>query len=230
MEKDEIKGSCQQVDVTANKLKITGNWSPEQISNIRDIEQSMSDYGIINKFARIAMLAIVAKESAFIPQAEISYSTTPNSRIRVIFGSRVARFTDIELSQLKLNDDAFFDTVYGGMYGNAPDMGYEYRGAGYNQNTFHDNYLMLTKRTGIDFVNHPELMQQSKPAAIAYMEYMKDRFKTIPSGLRQMNDFQSLDEAILTVFRANAGWGKRIEGATKDSLNRAIYYSKCFTY
>lgn len=57
--------------------------------------------------------------------------------------------------------------VYSGRNGNGDEKsgyGWKYRGRGLMQLTFRDNYAAFAKDTGVDAVNHPELLEQPKVA------------------------------------------------------------------
>jgi putative chitinase len=58
------------------------------------------------------------------------------------------------------NPRALADKVYNGRMGNRPgsDDGYNFRGQGFSQTTGRDEYERLGKLTGLDLVNHPELL------------------------------------------------------------------------
>lgn len=57
--------------------------------------------------------------------------------------------------------------VYAGRNGNGDEKsgdGWKYRGRGLMQLTFRDNYAAFAKDTGVDALNHPELLEQPKIA------------------------------------------------------------------
>ncbi len=58
------------------------------------------------------------------------------------------------------NPKALADKVYNGRMGNClgSDDGYNFRGQGFSQTTGRDEYERLGKLTGLDLVNHPELL------------------------------------------------------------------------
>ena len=53
--------------------------------------------------------------------------------------------SDAQVDSLKANDESFYNTIYGGKYGNAPDEGYKYRGRGFNGITFKGIYQKMQK-------------------------------------------------------------------------------------
>ncbi len=162
------------------------NLTAEQKSNIKFIVQRMNEKGITNPITQSAILAVVSKESAFIPRSEASYRNTDNSRIRKIFGSRVDQFSEEELTRLKSNDEAFFNAVYGlPKFGQTANEGYKYRGRGLNQITFKSAY----KKAG------------------------ENSFKSAPSdklaayNATDINSFKSTKDSVGAVYNANSGWG-----------------------
>lgn len=146
--------------------------------------------------AAAAVMGVVGGESGFKTFKETSYRTTSNARIRQIFGSRVSAYSESALEALKQSDENFFNAVYGGMYGNAPNEGYKYVGRGFNGITFKGNYQAAQNCTGIPFVAQPELMEQPKYAAKALSCY----FKVI-------KDIKDLEKAFQEAYRQNAGPG-----------------------
>jgi predicted chitinase len=122
-----------------------------------------------------AVMGVAAGESGFKGFKEFSYIKTPNSSIRAIFSSKAAILSDETLNKMKADentfDEKFFNIVYGGMYGNAPDEGYKYVGRGFNGITFKANYEAAQNCTSIGFVGNPELMEKPENAAPALACY-----------------------------------------------------------
>lgn len=57
------------------------------------------------------------------------------------------------------NPQAFANKVYGGRMGNIePNAGWLYRGQGLDQITGEDNFKLLSRLTGLNLVDHPELV------------------------------------------------------------------------
>jgi putative chitinase len=150
--------------------------------------------------AAAAVMGVVGGESGFKTFKESSYSTTSNSRIRAIFGSKLGKYSDEQLNKIKKSDEDFFNAVYGGLYGNAPNEGYKYVGRGFNGITFKGNYEAAKKCTGIDFVGQPELLEDPKYAAKALSCYFKK--------IKEISEFEP---AFREAFRENAGPGNSWE-------------------
>lgn len=175
-----------------------------QINNIYEIISQLDKCGITNEYSKMAILAVVSKESAFYPQRETSYRGTSNERIRKIF-SKTSFLNDDELNKLKSNDVDFFNFVYGGMYGNSQYDGYKYRGGGFNQLTFKGNYDSVGKRIGVDLVNNPDKIKDISVAAKVLCDYFKKRFNEVGKNI---NDFKDKETALKRFFEANRGFGK----------------------
>lgn len=204
-----------------------------QKRNIKHIINATKIKGITNKFTITAILSIVSKESNFLPKNETAYNNTPNDRIRLIFGSRVKLLSEDELTNLKQHPEQFFDTIYGGRYGNANDEGYKYRGRGFNQLTFKANYKKIATDIGVDIVSNPDLMNDVEVSSLALVQYFVNAFKSIPKDLlahyktTDINGFTNLKDAVTCIYHANAGWGKTVQaiesdptGGLKKALNR----------
>ena len=68
--------------------------------NVLALEAAMERHGITNDFARKAILGVISKESSNLTP-EGDYSNTSNSRIREVYGARVADLSDSQLTALK---------------------------------------------------------------------------------------------------------------------------------
>jgi predicted chitinase len=167
------------------------------------------------KEATAAVMGVVGGESGFKTFKEVGYGTTDNSRIRAIFGDRVSAYSESALTSLKQSDENFFNAVYGGRFGNAPNEGFKYVGRGFNGITFKDNYIFYNNKinakykTNVDLVNKPQLLEDTKIAAMALSVYME-----------KVKDIKELEPAFQEAFRQNAGPGNSF--AYYASLNNPV--------
>ena len=163
---------------------------------------------------RLAILGVIGKESGFIPQVEKGYGGTSSARIRMIFGNRVSRQNLPDgktIDQLKADDEAFFNHVYGpefySKYGNVdPGDGYKYRGRGFNQITFRGTY----KKYGLE--GNPESLNDPATAARVAVEFLAKRLDRIGGRDQQP---ENLNSAVEKAAQANAGLGKKGSAITR---------------
>lgn len=211
----------------------------EQKKNAEIIVKTLNEKGITNPFAQAGILAVVSKESKFIPQSENSYAGTPASRIKQVFESgRFAGMSDAQIEALARNNEAFFEKVYGVNSGSTlgnklPGDGYKYIGRGFNQITGRYAYEKYAKKTGLDLVNKPDLLNKPEVAASVMIEFFKSRFSDPYNKLKSYNssgtnDFKSIEDATGAYYHANAGWGKSTSqiqadatGGRKKAMERA---------
>lgn len=79
-------------------------------------------------------------------------------------------------AELEKNEVKFFDALYGGRFGNRPEGsgdGARYCGRSYIGMTFHDNYVAMSKATGLDLVGNPSQAEHPVHAiaiAVAWWE------------------------------------------------------------
>lgn len=185
----------------------------EQKKNIADIVDEAKKGGITNPYSIAAMLAIVSKESSFIPQSE-NLRYTSADRISKVFGlssSSAAKYVN--------NPEALANRVYGNRFGNtAPGDGWKYRGRGYNQLTFKGNYQMYKDLVDEDIVGNPDRVNDSKVAAKVLIQYFKKNFQKLKENgnlsaynATDINDFKNLADSTLAFYHANAGPSKPVE-------------------
>lgn len=223
--------------LTYDKLNAT------QKENAALINAALTKYGITNPYLRAGVLAVVAKESAFIPKSEISYAGTSNSRIREVFGSRVSGLSEAQLTALKKDPRAFFNRIYGGQFaigkqlGNTqPNDGYNYRGRGFNQNTGRGNYAMLSKRSGIDLVSNPDRMNDPAVAAEALAIFFSNALASGKNtiirkyGVSDQSKIDTLRKGTDIAYNINAGIGNNpaadTTGGYKQTLDSMSSYLK----
>lgn len=234
--KGESTQSVQSsISPVSGSIVAKGNAS-SNASAVKVVVDALNKYGIVNPITQKAILSVIGKESGFKPRNEISYSGTSNDRIRMIFGSRVSKYTDSELTNLKKDPVKFWDVVYGGRYGNdSPGDGAKYLGRGFNGLTFKGNYKKyndLLKKHGnnVDIVNNPEKVNDLQIAAevnaLYFLENLSSKWSKKKYGNSDPNDFRDFDTALKAATNANAGWGNNIEGSR--ALRKAQEYASNF--
>lgn len=124
-----------------------------------------------------AWLASMGNESGQLTRfEELSYFGTPADRIRLVFGWQAPDEATLNAWKAKgrqFFDEAFFNHLYGNVLGVAlgndqPGEGYRYRGRGPGQITGKRNVAFVSKGTGVDFLSHPEKLQEPVDGARAF--------------------------------------------------------------
>lgn len=173
----------------------------EQEQNIDYLLSEMEKEGITDPYTQIGILSVIAKECNFKPKNEVDYSSTPNSRIKSIFGKRVSGYSDEKLNKLKSNPKKFFSKVYANIIGNGDvesGDGYKYRGRGFNQLTGKGNYQKYGSLAGVDLVSNPDILNREDVAAKVALQFLT-------KGKTDFPDFKSKKEAAEYFADINAG-------------------------
>ena len=191
----EIEGNediiCNTVDVSA-MVRTYG-------SNVRLVGNALCEYGIKDPYAIIAVLSNVAKESNFKPRREdLTYSTV--ERVKATFPSKTRELDDALVKKKYVNSpERLANLVYSDQMGNGNEEsgdGYKYRGGGFIQLTFKNNYENIGNKIGVDLVTDPDQISDPEVSAKAVAAYIADRF----GGAENMR-FGSLDEALRAVTK-----------------------------
>lgn len=148
------------------------------------LRAAMDQQHVTDNDTRAGLAAIAMGESGMQGYTETGYAHTPNARIRLVFGSRVANLSDDRLNALKAADRDFFDWVYGAQFddithlGNTqPDDGYNFRGRGFIQLTGRSNYTRYSGKIGHpEIVDSPDLANNPPLAAQLAVAYIVDRY------------------------------------------------------
>ncbi len=237
-EAEEVQGGLtaiqNEISPVKGNVQIDG-LSGTQKKNAEVVVAALNKYGIVNPLTQKAILSVIGKESGFVPQDEISYANTSNDRIRMIFGKRVSDLSDSELTSLKRDENAFWDKVYGGRYGNdKKGDGSKYRGRGFNGLTFKSNYkkynrLLQENGVRVDIVSNPDRLNDIDVAAevnaLYFLNGLTNKASKRKFGNDDPNDFTSFDKALGAAVNANAGWGKDVIGS-RDYRAAQTYASK----
>lgn len=99
----------------------------------------------------------------------------------------------------ELGNKAYFNKYEGRLdLGNTQKGdGYKFRGRGYIQVTGRDNYLKLSKATGIDFINNPDLLSEEVNAMVSALWYWNSR---------KLNQYADLDDIKTITKKVNGGY------------------------
>lgn len=153
-----------------NLKKVDANVNPAAIELLLRLGPQ---YGIVTKKQMCAFIANCVLESQGFNAKRESFNYRPE-RLRAVFPSRVKSVADAK-ALLAKGQVATANFLYGLRYGNRPNTndGWDYRGGGWTQNTFRDNYFILQNMTGIKFGDNPKLIEDMENAAIAAMEFWR---------------------------------------------------------
>tara|TARA_R110000751_G_scaffold134881_3_gene237522 strand:+ start:37 stop:813 length:777 start_codon:yes stop_codon:yes gene_type:complete len=192
-------------------LSYTDGLNTEQKKNIGFLKAEMLAQGITNNYSQAGILAIISKESSFMPKREnMSYSA---KRIREVWPST----TVSESESLAGNPEALANAKYSNRYDTPAGKGYAYRGGGFNQLTFKSSYCKYGKITGTDLCNKPELIEDPKTAAKVAVGFAKNRIESLKKNGKlksynasDINDFKNLKDATQAFYHANTGAGKSV--------------------
>jgi len=203
--------------------------SKKQKDNVLFMIKRMNEKGITNPYTQAGVLAVVSKESSFLPKSEKAYSGTSNSRIRKIF-SRTRNLSESQLTKVKKDPKLFFDLVYDNKIGNGKGEGYKYRGRGLNQLTGRSNYENMNKYTSVNIVNNPDKLNDIKVATDVLIgfylrAFSKSNAKISEYNMKDINDAKNIKDGVGAIYHANTGWGKsksKIENEPTGGYKKAI--------
>jgi predicted chitinase len=217
---DQAKVERGKIELANGKIK--SSYTGEKQNNINLLINEMTRQGITNPYSQVGILAVIGKESNFIPKNEnMNYSKERLPEVWGVFsktgkmvpkGQGQANYNDLAV-QYERNPEKLANFVYGqkpnGMrtnaYGNTqPGDGWKYRGRGFNGITFKSGYQKYATATGIDLVNNPDMLNDPATSAKVAVLYFINTIK--PHGI-DLNSFTSTEDATRVFVRANAGWG-----------------------
>jgi predicted chitinase len=222
----------------------TPSASKDKHANIVVIEEELTNAGVTNIYARVAILAVMKKESQLIPKAERMFYSP--GRLAEVWGRFSKTGSPVGKGEGKDNynalaveysgdDQKLANFVYCCKYGHGDESsgdGYRYRGRGLNQITWKGTYEKYGKMFNLDLVNNPDLLLDIRVAAKIGIRFLQRRWKSRsnPGAEYRVDNPQFPDQKHANYYtaRANAGWGKKptsgMEG-NKDggAADRAIY-------
>ena len=198
-----------------------------QKNNADIIINTLKSYGINNEFTISAILGVVMKETQLIPKSEnLSYSA---ERITKVW----PRIPFEKAKQLEKNPVALGNFVYGGRFGNGINEGYLYRGRGFNQLTFKDNYKTYGLLINENLVSNPDKVNEVQTAAKVLYWYMKRNADRYNINLNNLD----VNNAYNIIYSFNAGKNPTTSGivlqntdTTGGYLLGKTYYSGFLNY
>ena len=144
----------------------------------------------VNTHLRIAhFMSQIEAESGLKPKRESLYFTSVDG-LRNTFYSPFKGKTDSFIRSYLRNSEHCANYVYANRGGNGDALsgdGYKYRGGGFLQNTFKSGYQHLSKVTGIDFINNPDLIIEEENALLGALVFWQD------NNLNKYADTDDLD-------------------------------------
>jgi predicted chitinase len=171
--------------------KITGK---QQKVNLDLIEKALIKIGITNTAIITAVKANAMKESQATPIDEnMNYSGNSIADVRRIFTKRAGKYTDAQLTEIKKNEVAMGDLMYGPESGKVGKWlgndvkgdGFKYRGRGFIQVTGKGNYsacsLALYKDARL--VKTPDLLLNAQTAADSTAWFINRSLKTFSKSM-----------------------------------------------
>jgi putative chitinase len=216
---DQAKVERGKIELANGKIK--SSYTGEKQNNINLLINEMIRQGITNPYSQVGMLAVIGKESDFIPKNEnMNYSKERLPEVWGVFsktgqmvpkGQGKSNYNDLAV-QYEHKPEELANFVYGqkpnGMrdnaYGNTqPGDGWKYRGRGFNGITFKSGYEKYAAATGLDLVNNPDMINDPATSAKVAVLYFINTIK--PQGI-DLNSFTSTEDATKVFARANAGW------------------------
>lgn len=198
--------------------------------NVNIVIAALKEAGFTNKHFIKGVLCVVAKESNFKPKEEIGYSNTSNSRIKEVFdgnkiqcgkhsGKMFRSLSETEVTDLKSDNEVFFNALYGNRIGNGCENGdgWLYRGRGFNQLTGRANY----KKYGYE--SNPAAVNNLQDAARVVAQFMKTGHLNVWT-LNQRNSAKSDEEGVNMAADVNGGKRNKAN-ARKNAMARLSHFN-----
>lgn len=173
----------------------------------------MISYDVNTPIRICYFMAVCDHESGLVPKRESLYFKTIEG-LRNTFKGPFKDKTDSFVSSFLRNTEATANYVYANREGNGDQKsgdGFKYRGGGLIQNTFKNGYAWLTKKTGINFVENPDLILEEPNAVIAALEFWKEN---------KLNRYADLDDLDAVSDAVNIGHQTKREGDSNNYDHR----------
>jgi putative chitinase len=193
-----------------------------QKNNANLIIAAAKENGITNPLSIAAILAIVSKESNFIPKSEnLNYTA---KRITEVWPKiPLALAKTLEKNPQKLANYVYGQKPYGmrdNAFGNTnPNDGFLFSGKGFNQLTFKGNYKKIGDLIGIDLIKNPNIVNTPEIASkvlIAFYKLAEKRNKL------DLNNLGSQKQVLDTIYQINAGKVNKPISDTTGGYKKAL--------
>lgn len=200
-------------------LRVSGA-TEAQIKEANNHFSNMVDYGLDNKYQLSNFIGQCAHECSGFTKLEESLNYSAE-RLVAVWPSRFESVSDAE--PYAHNAEALANKVYGGRMGNDNDGdGYKYRGRGPIALTGKDNYTKCAQATGLDIVDHPELLATDLGAGLIAAAWF---FDTNHLFEKAVNIEESTIKAI--TFKVNNGETGLDDRILKThTVYKALYFSQ----
>lgn len=158
-------------------------------------------------------------ECRLVAKRESMYYKSIDS-LRAAFYTPFKNKTDSFVRAYLRNSEHCANYVYANRGGNGDALsgdGYKFRGGGLLQHTFKKGYAYLTKRTGVAFVNNPELIVLEPNAVLCALIYWQDN---------NLNKYADADDLDAVSDQINIGRQTLKEGDANGYAHRREYLKK----
>lgn len=131
-------------------------------------------YGVITPMQKAHFMAQIEHESGLKSISEnLNYSPKRLQQVFPKYFPNPAKANNYGGKPQAIANRLYADRMGNGNEGSGD--GYKYRGRGFIQLTGKSNYAALSKATGIDFVNNPDLLLQEANAMVAALWFWKTK-------------------------------------------------------
>ena len=169
----------------------------------------LDSYGVNTPLRLAHFMAQIEHESGLKPISEnLNYSSAG------LLKTFKKYFTPLEAIQYQRKPEKIANRVYANRMGNGNEAsgdGWKYRGRGFIQITGKNNYILLSKDTGIDYLNNPDLLLTEADSLISALWYWK---------LNKLNDLADKNDIL--------GITKAVNGGINGLAHRKELFNKYF--
>lgn len=113
------------------------------LSIVEKIIKAAVNLGVTDKSRLIAILTVAQAETRLVATAKEGNKLYSLARAKQVFAKQLKGKTDVEIRNIFSNPESTYNFLYGGRFGNKSNEGYKYRGRGFSQITFKDNYTAV---------------------------------------------------------------------------------------